>query len=247
MHTLHTQSAIHPFANCSLAYIGGTSMIKFSLSRSNTLTQHTLSIKSDCMSEPLNESGWLGPQREVLTFPSKSSPPCTCVFLWVSGCKLMGCAPPHIKCHRLKWDARTERRMEWETRVGGEGQGGKCVKFGRKAKVTTILNKNREIQLCRCRSLQGLLHPPHEKRQDGYFEIPGLLWGTAQVQVGPFFCQNGWPALWSLPSSKGQTVTEFDSGLWGASEWNRRQGGFLWGTFACSLSVCSKLICMDYF
>lgn len=61
-------------------------------------------------------------------------------------------------------------------------------------------------QLCRCRSLLGLPHPPHEKQQDGYFEIPGLLWGTAQFQVGSFFCQNGWPALWSLPSSKGQTV-----------------------------------------
>lgn len=61
-------------------------------------------------------------------------------------------------------------------------------------------------QLCRCRSPLGLPHPPHEKQQDGYFEIPGLLWGTAQFQVGSFFCQNGWPALWSLPSSKGQTV-----------------------------------------
>lgn len=48
------------------------------------------------------------------------------------------------------------------------------MKFGRKAKVTTILNKSREKQLCRCRSLQGQPHPPREKQQDRYFEIPGL-------------------------------------------------------------------------
>lgn len=51
---------------------------------------HTRPIKCDWVSKPLNESGWLGPRRAGLTFPSTSSFPCACVFLWVSGCELSG-------------------------------------------------------------------------------------------------------------------------------------------------------------
>lgn len=75
---LHTPAKWHPWSHFSHKH-----------ARAHTHL-YTHSIRRNWVSEPLNESGWLGPQRAVLTFPSTSSPPCACVFLWVSGCKLLG-------------------------------------------------------------------------------------------------------------------------------------------------------------
>lgn len=85
------------------------------ITRTHTCTH---SIKCDWVSKPLNESGWLDPGRVCLTFPSTSSPPRACVFLWVSGCKLSG--PRHFTSNVTDLNEMA-RQMTEEGKKGGEG------------------------------------------------------------------------------------------------------------------------------
>lgn len=147
----------------SLAYIHQLSHTHDHISLTHT---HTHSIKCDWVGKPLNESGWLGPQRGGLTFPFISSPSCACVFLWVSGCKLSG--PHHFTSNVTDLNEMAKQTVGWKREAKNRNN---LKKKGERKRVLSQIN------------LLSWLSPfLHKKQQSWDFKIPCWLW---KYRAGP--------------------------------------------------------------